>query len=146
MGEDADREFFTSPDGVVLLKCDKCEDTLSSLEGWAAHQLVAHQINAGAWTKSGGDKSGGTGVSGGSVKVKRLLPCPHCWKPFHTAYLRSHIAITHTNSPLFVCSVCSKGYSAKIGLDQHMMAVHGGGLPKTFLCLLCGDAFASKGA
>jgi hypothetical protein len=132
--EDADQKYYRGADGAVALQCDKCLGTLGSLKEWATHQLIEHQIQAGDWL----ERRLGSGKLG-----PRCLPCPVCWKPFQVGNLPGHMAV-HTKNFPFVCTQCGKGYAVNQYLTSHIQREHEGGLPKNFLCLLCGSAFTSK--
>jgi uncharacterized C2H2 Zn-finger protein len=133
--EDADGKYYTGTDGTVSLKCDKCAESLGSMKEWASHQFNVHQLRVGGWSMGIAATKSGT----------RLLPCPICWKSVNVPSLPGHIVAVHTKDFPFVCSHCGKGYVAEKHLASHVQGVHGGGLPKRFLCLLCGDAFITKG-
>jgi hypothetical protein len=134
--EDADLKYYTGADGTVTLKCDACDASLGSMKEWATHQSSVHQVKAGDWLEQ---------RLGFGRLAPRHLPCPVCWKSFQVSNLAGHMAVKHKKDFPFVCSQCGKGYSAAHSLRSHNLREHEGVIQESFLCLLCGATFLSKG-
>ena len=77
-------------------------------------------------------------------KVHEKVPCAHCGQLLSSNYMTRHIQAQHTanNEKNHRCDVCSKGFSSKIVLKDHMN-IHTG--EKPYKCKFCSSCFASRG-
>ena len=77
-------------------------------------------------------------------KVHEKVPCAHCGQLLSSNYMTRHIQAQHTadNEKNHRCDVCSKGFSSKTVLKDHMN-IHTG--EKPYKCKFCSSCFASRG-
>lgn len=75
-----------------------------------------------------------------SKSSMKTFKCPQCNKCFfYENYLRKHMLSKHSQSPLFSCSYCGKGFSNKSNAKSHVNNSH-----LDYSCPICGKMFKSK--
>ncbi|CRK99782.1 CLUMA_CG013090, isoform A [Clunio marinus] len=72
--------------------------------------------------------------------VRGPQKCTICDKTF--VNLRSHIQMVHQKIRQHICSICSKAFGKKSGLDRHIITVHE--KMKCWACDLCEKSFGEK--
>ena len=74
----------------------------------------------------------------GDIMSQRQFSCLHCNQSFpNSSRLNDHIAELHSNDFPYICTICFKGYSTKMGLTYHMN-IHQG---RTYSCPVCKQNF-----
>ena len=79
------------------------------------------------------------------INVHAGYPCAKCDQVYDQLFvLKDHIAVVHDGkSPqdTHICEHCGKAFSNKIGLKNHINAIHG---DEVHICSKCGESFASN--
>ena len=102
--------------------CSLCNKAFSS----KGHLSLHARIHAGA----AGDVIGEKVVTDDNTSFKRPYRCDLCNKSYSTAKHRwGHVSTTHRGHPAVTCGHCSRIYSTRINLEEHIKSRHAGLAP-----------------